>query len=248
MLALPDVTLVAASSVALEATIKALEVSSAHIAFGEVLLLSDKAPNLAETSAISWRQIEPMRSRADYSRFMLGDLALHIGTRFALVVQWDGYILDPSKWNDAFLHYDYIGAPWPHFDDDHTVGNGGFSLRSRKLLQACRNIPQGELANEDIMICRTHRTFLEAKFDLRFAPASLAQEFSFERTQRTGREFGFHGVFNMFHDFNDRDFAKLLSSLEPGLLGKLESNELLRLAVRHRKPATFLQAIRQRIH
>ena len=37
---------------------------------------------------------------------------------------------------DDFLEYDYIGAPWPIEQDDnlHGVGNGGFSLRSRKKM------------------------------------------------------------------------------------------------------------------
>jgi len=37
---------------------------------------------------------------------------------------------------DDFLEYDYIGAPWPIEQDDNLfgVGNGGFSLRSRKKM------------------------------------------------------------------------------------------------------------------
>lgn len=40
---------------------------------------------------------------------------------------------------DEFLKYDYIGAPWPIKQDDnsHGVGNGGFSLRSRKKMIEC---------------------------------------------------------------------------------------------------------------
>lgn len=37
---------------------------------------------------------------------------------------------------DEFLEYDYIGAPWPKYQDDNNnhVGNGGFSLRSKKIM------------------------------------------------------------------------------------------------------------------
>ena len=70
-----------------------------------------------------------------------------------LVIQDDGHIVNPSLWDEEFLKYDYIGLPWP-FEDSwiekqlkeqrpiirkvypkNRVGNGGFSLRSRKFLE-----------------------------------------------------------------------------------------------------------------
>src|SRR5690348_18046614 len=94
--------------------------------FGEVLLLSDQVPPALATADITWRQIRRLGSRAEYSRFMLHDLAGHISTRHALCVQWDGFIVNPCAWDPDFLTYDYIGAVWPHVDDGHNVGNGGF--------------------------------------------------------------------------------------------------------------------------
>lgn len=40
---------------------------------------------------------------------------------------------------DEFLHYDYIGAPWPEHQDDNNlgVGNGGFSLRTKQAMLEC---------------------------------------------------------------------------------------------------------------
>ena len=37
---------------------------------------------------------------------------------------------------DMFLHYDYIGAPFPKYQNDtpNGVGNGGFSLRSKSIM------------------------------------------------------------------------------------------------------------------
>ena len=37
---------------------------------------------------------------------------------------------------DDFIHYDYIGAPWPidHNPNNTGVGNGGFSLRSKSIM------------------------------------------------------------------------------------------------------------------
>ena len=53
-----------------------------------------------------------------------------------LLIQWDGYVVNPEAWDPAFLGCDYLGAKWYWHDDGMRVGNGGFSLRSRRLLDA----------------------------------------------------------------------------------------------------------------
>jgi Protein of unknown function (DUF5672) len=226
---LTSVTLVTVTSVALAATIKALRSSMERAHFADVLLLSDRPPPASETG-INWRQIEPIRSRADYSRFMLRDLARHIATTHALCVQWDGYILDGRAWDPVFLDFDYIGAPWPQFSDGFNVGNGGFSLRSRRLLEACAALQfDGEVA-EDVLICRLHRRQLEEQ-GLRFAPEAIARKFSFERNARTGREFGFHGSFNLVKLVPPEAALQLFRTLEPHVLARSERHELFRWAL-----------------
>src|SRR5687768_728738 len=211
---LSSVTLVAVTSISLAATVRALERSMAQADFGAVLLLSDREPDAARPGS-EWRRIRRIASREQYSWFMLRELAAHIATPFALCVQWDGYALNGARWSEAFLEYDYIGAPWPQFDDDYRVGNGGFSLRSRKLLQASAKLPVRPGDAEDIAICRTHRRRLEKEAGVRVAPEEVARAFSFERLPRTGAEFGFHGVFNIQSVEGDREFAELLASLDP---------------------------------
>lgn len=228
MRSLPDVTLLAVSDIALSATARALALSQRGLQFGAVLLLSDRPPP-PDTPA-TWRQIAPIGSRHAYSRFMLHELAAHLTTSHALCVQWDGYVLDPARWDPAFLDYDYIGAPWPHFADGHTVGNGGFSLRSRRLVEACAALPVPDEA-EDVAICRTHRAALEAQ-GLRFAPEALARRFAYERIAPTGDEFGFHGAFNMVGLAPSQVLAEIFTELEPGLLNRREHRDLLRAAVR----------------
>jgi len=51
-----------------------------------------------------------------------------------LIYQEDSCIF--RKGIDEFLQYDYIGAPWPHEYNLNklSVGNGGFSLRSKKVM------------------------------------------------------------------------------------------------------------------
>lgn len=226
---LPDVTLLAVTDVALAATARALTLSQRGLEFGDVLLLSDRAPG-AGTPA-EWRQIPPIRSRVEYSRFMLRDLAAHLTTGHALCIQWDGYVLDPARWDPAFLDYDYIGAPWPHFTDGMNVGNGGFSLRSRRLIEACAALPITEDA-EDVAIGRTHRRLLEQRFGLRFAPEEVARRFAFERHAPTGAEFGFHGAFNMIDLVPAAELISLFGDIEPGLLNRREHREILAAALR----------------
>lgn len=228
-LQLPEVTLLAVTDVAIAATARALAWSQREIAFGDAFFLSSQPPPAG--TAATWRKIDPIRSRDSYSRFMLHSLADHFATSHVLCVQWDGYVLDPAGWDATFLNYDYIGAPWPHFDDGMAVGNGGFSLRSRRLVEACTTLPIPDVA-EDVAICRVHRQQLEAEFGLRFAPVEVARRFAFERAAPTGREFGFHGGFNMVDLVPTGDRAELFAGLEPGLMNRREHRDVLRAALR----------------
>ena len=104
---------------------------------------------------------------------MLKELGAHIQTDYALVVQWDGFVIDGNAWADEFWNYDYIGARWPHVAGPYRVGNGGFSLRSKKLLNALRDEmislgvdDRGNEDNEDEAICIRHRELLESKYGI----------------------------------------------------------------------------------
>jgi hypothetical protein len=222
---LADVTLVAVTSVAIEPTVQAMLASMRQVEFGNVLLLSDEPPPVGTDPSIQWRRIVRLSSRGDYSRFMLRELADHVGTAYALCVQWDGFVLNGAAWDPTFLAYDYIGAVWPHFHDGRDVGNGGFSLRSRKLLEACRQLPfDGEA--EDVVIGRKCRSELESS-GIRFAPTSVAQRFAYERSAPTGHEFGFHGAYNLVKQISPGVADRLFRSLEFGVLARNERLELL---------------------
>lgn len=234
---IPEVTLIAVTSLAIPATLRALHQSMRHIRFGATRLLTDQpAAAAGSRDGIDWIAIPPMASRAHYSRFMLRDLHRHVATPHALIVQWDGYVLNAGAWDDAFLTYDYIGAPWPQFDDGMTVGNGGFSLRSSALLAASAMLPDGPEQGEaeDIVIARRCRHILESDHGLRFAPEDVARAFAFERLPATGGEFGFHGVFNMPALLDDVEFRSLYAALEPGLVGWREQRDLIEIAIARR--------------
>lgn len=48
---------------------------------------------------------------------MIKELNKYIETDYVLIVQYDGFILNPKAWMDEFLEYDYIGAPWWYTDN-----------------------------------------------------------------------------------------------------------------------------------
>jgi hypothetical protein len=198
--------------------------------FAKILLLSDERPPPDADKAIEWRQIERLSSRADYSRFMLRELAGYVATSHALCVQWDGFVIDGAAWDLRFLDYDYIGAVWPQFDDGQNVGNGGFSLRSRRLLEACKDLPFDGSLPEDIVIGRLCRRDLEQR-GLRFAPESIARHFAYERTAPTGSEFGFHGAFNLVGFLPARQAVEIFRTLDRGMLARSERFEILRWAL-----------------
>ena len=215
-LELNSVTLCAATSVNIEATMEALRSSLDQVSFADCILFTDR-PVSQTHSAIRVVPIEQMRSSREYSQFLLTRLVDHLTTEHCLVVQWDGFVVDAGQWEEHFLDFDFIGAPWPQFDDGHDVGNGGFSLRSRKLLEACRD-RRFEIGHpEDIAICRTNRPFLEEAYGIRFAERATAARFAFERGKAQGPSFGFHGIFNLIPILGADRFWKIYRSLDdPG--------------------------------
>jgi hypothetical protein len=196
-LALPDVTLCAVASVNVDATITAMVRSLALVDCARALLFTDAdVPDLP--AGIERIAIAPLRSTSAYSHFVLHRLADWIETSHGLIIQWDGFVTSPEAWEPAFLACDYVGAPWPQFADGHDVGNGGFSLRSRRLMLACREpCFRDDGSAEDLVIARVNRAMLEEQHGIVFAPRALASRFSRERDEAVLRTFGFHGVFNL---------------------------------------------------
>ncbi len=212
-LQLPSVTLCAATSVNLTATLAAMRGSMEKVAFGDVILFTDST-TLALPEGVRLVPILPIKSSRDYSEFMIEGIAAHVRTNHCLVIQWDGFVVDPAQWDPCFLDYDYVGAPWPQFTDGHDVGNGGFSLRSRRLLEACRAPNLVRSHPEDVAIGRVNRNMLERDHGIRFADRETAERFSFERSTPSHGTFGFHGVFNMIPLLGSDRFWALYDTLD----------------------------------
>jgi len=182
MLNLDNITLVAATSINEKETIYALEKSSENINFFDIILFTDKQ---IIHNKINIENIQKL-DLAGYNKFILKDLHQYIKTEYVLICQYDGYILNHSSWDDQYLNYDYVGAPW----FDGAVGNGGFSLRSKKLIVETSLLPYEDIP-EDVFICKNNKSFLERK-GIKFPSFDIANKFSVENKPYTN-QFGFHG-------------------------------------------------------
>jgi len=134
-------------------------------------------------------------SPSEHSKICLHNVYDAVDTTWALFIQYDGFPIRKDLWINEFLKYDYIGSP---MGETSTVGNGGFSLRSKKLLNLTRFIPQGNSGDandwlEDQLICNKYRPWLE-KHGVTFAPLPLAQQWGTQSINynRPRRSFGFH--------------------------------------------------------
>ena len=179
-LRLPDVTLIGIDT-SPERLQHPLEQCTKDIEFGCVRIIDNA----------------PIRSMKEYSRWVCTELYKHVPTSHLLIFQWDGFVKHWQAWRDDWLQYDYIGATWWH-TDGMNVGNGGFSLRTRRLMEIVATEPAiSEYHPEDEKICRHYRPYLERAHGIRFAPEEVARRFSIEGYKQPSRthttEFGFHG-------------------------------------------------------
>jgi hypothetical protein len=170
----------------------------------DVLIYSDNYEVWPSGSRV--RFINKISSKDDYNNIILNKLPHDVVSDYVMVLQYDGFVLSGARWRDEFLEYDYIGAPWPNFEF-YRVGNGGFSLRSRRLINALFALSRFRMPNEaeDVFIGRTLRPLLESYYSIKFAPEDLALEFSFESPGHRKSAFGFHGVLNLPIVYPDAD-------------------------------------------
>ena len=186
---------------------------------GNIKILTDEdGVAIARRADFNATAIQKLETIDAYSKFMIEQVHEHVTSDHFLIFQWDGFIINPHLWWDGFVEYDYIGAPWPQPyrpAPDLKVGNGGFSLRSRRL---STTLPQLNAAYrgepEDVFIANQIQSNPNlGQFSL--APAQIARHFSVEHQSylpptdkddsipKTGT-FGFHGWFNFHMAFTDQ--------------------------------------------
>ena len=246
MLNLPEVTLLCVDTRTPTLAIGAMKRCLAQIRFGDAVLLTDPAQVSELPPGIRLQSVS-VDSIEAYSELMLRGLLPHVSTSHVLVVQWDGYVLDASRWDNEFLQVDYIGALWRRQPPGRsTVGNGGFSLRSRRLLEALRN-PSIVIGHpEDTCICHDNRARLEREHGIRFASPALAARFSYERVEPTAATFGFHGMFNMHRVLSADALHKLVGSLPDVLAAGVDAQDLCETLITQGQLDTAAQLLAKR--
>ena len=209
-LKLPNISLLAiAHKKDVDQTQISMKISSENIDFGAIKLLTSAQPKIKYPD-IEYVPIKPMNLE-EFNKTMIEDLHKHFETTHCLFVQADSFVVNYKLWKDEFLKYDYIGAPWSDelvINENlvlnvkkNPVGNGGFSLRSRKLLQTTAKIDYDSLKfplkSEDVVVCHyLYDKMIEE--GIKFSPPKLASQFSIENVnnlygQNLDSVFGFHG-------------------------------------------------------
>lgn len=126
-LQLPSVTLICADCVDAGRAAKVIELCKSKVDFGDVKLLTH-IPISYEHKV----KIPPLNSLIAYSIFMLTKFYEYIDTEHCLLVQRDGWVLNPSSWNNDWLKNHYTA---PLFMQYNKCGSGGFSLRSKQMME-----------------------------------------------------------------------------------------------------------------
>jgi hypothetical protein len=191
----PSVSLAIADTESYVLANNAINACLARFDFASVHVLTDVLEYWPQHKCL---RIPKIRSIEDYNRVILEALPQVVEHDFCIVSQFDGFILNADAFSEDFYKYDYIGAVWPQFPYLR-VGNGGFSWRSKKLMDAVASLCHLRQANEaeDVFICRTLRVMLETRHGCVFADESVANRFSYEIAPDARHAFGFHGVFNL---------------------------------------------------
>jgi Protein of unknown function (DUF5672) len=231
---LPEVTLCAVDTRSPALALAALQRSMASIRFGRVLLFSHGDAGAAGAHGIERIDCGPIESAAAYSDFMLRRLL--------------PFVADPARWEPAFLGVDYLGAPWGKAPDGHFVGNGGFSLRSRRLLQSLQDPAlAGRLHHpEDICIGQTLRSDLETRHGIVFGSLEMARRFAYENEPPAQGCFGFHGMFNLPAVIGAPAFSALTEQLPADVLAGRDGFKTARALLRRGQPELALKLLERR--
>lgn len=205
-LQLPQITALCADCVNSSRAIKVLEHCKSICDFGDVKFLSS-IPNKYE----HWVKIKPLNSLVAYSIFMLKHIHEYVNTSHMIILQRDGWILNTSSWNPDWLNLDYIGPLFVQYD---RVGSGGFSLRSKRLMEnVSENTPEwdgtqkhadliqpGLSYYEDGVICLSGK-FSQFKFASLEEAAMWAQGGNRNPDYYRPHPFGYHGLWaNINHE------------------------------------------------
>lgn len=215
MINLKNVTLFQFNCLDPEIGVKAIQYSKRGINFGRTVLVTHRIPENI-TSDIEVFLVDKTDHDGS-SKFHFGPLQQYCSTDYLLSIQTDGFVINPHLWTDEFLEYDYIGAPWPFGQPWHTtyrVGNGGFRLESKRLIELCSNIPWNPGDHDDMLIGVHYRPYLESQ-GCKFPTVEFAAKFSLELVipeipYNLNNCFGYHGK----HTDQSRAYSEMIKHYE----------------------------------
>lgn len=242
---LPQVTLCAVDARSPGLAAEALQRSLKQVGFGRAVLFTHDFEG--RPAGIEVVDVGPIRSGAEYSDFVLRRLPALVDTDHVLVTQWDGFVIDAAAWSDEFLRHDYIGAVWADPPAAGLVGNGGFSLRSRRLLRAGLDPRIVQTHPEDLVLAQQHRGLLEREHGISFAPPVLARRFAYENEAPRTSTFGFHGPKNLAAVLDEATLQRWLAELPDDFFRGRDARRLARALLSAGRPALAAKLVaRQR--
>ena len=251
MTKIEDTTLIAIEGVSynVDKILKSLEITLDQCEFDDVKLLTP-----FDVDHEFHEKIRPMPSSTEYQYFCLNYMNDYFDTDYMLLIQSDSWVCNAEQYSPEFFNqYDYMGARWDFKDGDGSfggskrtngnVGNGGFSWRSKKLMNLVQSYCKYEIVNgdlvtvahnnndgvfekvyvdkvrpEDHVICRMNRDFLESQGCV--WPKSSWVEWNFSsESPRQGdlkyeNQFGFHGIYTDLSKWPDREKYQIPTKLK----------------------------------
>jgi hypothetical protein len=194
MLDLSRVTLLFVETRAHGITQRVIEDCISKANFGDILLYTDQ-PALFDLPGARIIPCIDFPNKRKAGEFYYAAAMHEVNTEFALMLEWDAGIFDATKWLPEFFEYDYIGAPWVCRPGEvFDVGNGGFTLMSKRLGQRLIMDRRLHPVYTDMDVSRPARARLEP-LGFKWPKRDLASCFSWELGQRNPNHFGFHGAF-----------------------------------------------------
>lgn len=212
-LQLPSVTLLCVDCIDPIRANKVLEICESKVDFGAVKLLSDHK--------YSTHIIPKLNSLVMYSIFMLTKVHEFIDTDHVLIVQRDGWILNPQSFDPALLELDYIAPLFMQYDK---VGSGGFSLRSKKIMQDIAKNLSWDYSEEQANSLQSILGYYEdgvlslSEFSNNYKIASLEQAANFGQGGNRNPEYFREYPFGFHRTFQEIDFK----------IGRVDSSDLTR--------------------
>lgn len=193
MIELNKITIICVDCYSYGKAVEALQKCNEQVKAVRTVLLTDIPLGIEGIEII---QIPTIRSKEEYSHFIIKELYKYFDTEFCLIVQQDGYILNGDCWDDEFYNYDVLGAAWLYIDHKNN-SNGGFSLRSKRLQTILGTDDFIQASDpEDQAIGRLYRDYLIKTHGIKFPTDDICDRFSFELREPMCKTFGFHGYFH----------------------------------------------------